>query len=150
MIAVVQRVSSASVTTQTPPRRASIGTGLLALVAVEPADGDQAIAWMARKLSGLRVFQDAEGRMNRSVSDCKGQLLLVSQFTLAGDCTKGNRPSFVGAADPAVAAPILERLAHRLEASGIPVKTGVFGAHMSVDLVNDGPVTLILQTPQGS
>jgi len=156
MIAVVQRVAqaevlvhdSASATTETPAHRAAIGRGLCVLLAVEPSDSESDAAWMARKLAALRIFPDEDGRMNRSVRDIAGAILLISQFTLAGDCAKGNRPSFVGAADPAIAQPLYERCAELLRTvEGIPTGTGIFAAHMNVTLTNDGPVTLIIRTP---
>jgi len=146
MISVVQRVSRASVEVASPPYRASIGPGLCVLLGVEQGDGEKDAEWMAGKLARLRIFRDDEGRMNRSVADVEGAVLLVSQFTLAGDCTKGNRPSFVRAADPEIGRDLYERVAASLRADqGLPVETGVFGAMMDVSLVNDGPVTLIVQ-----
>lgn len=162
MISVVTRVSSASVEIDSQPsahplptpdsRRTSgeaaarISAGLLALLAVEPGDTDQTVAWMAKKLSHLRIFPDEEGRMNRSLLDTGGSILLVSQFTLAGDCAKGHRPSFIGAAPPEIAEPTYERVADALRAEyGLNVRTGVFGAAMRVSSVNEGPVTLIVR-----
>ncbi len=147
MIAVVQRVSEAWVDAEGGPDRAGIGQGLMVLVAVEPRDTEADIDWMARKLVNLRVFADEAGRLDRSVADVGGAVLLVSQFTLAGSCMKGNRPSFLGAAPPEQAAPACERLAATIVRLGIPTRTGVFGASMRVGLVNEGPVTLILKTP---
>ena len=146
MIAVVTRVSAASV--EVEGFREAIGTGLLVLLAVEPGDTDHAVAWMAKKLSHLRVFPDEEDRMNRSVLDIGGSVLLVSQFTLAGDCTKGHRPSFIGAAPPEVAEPAYEAVADAMRVEyGLEVRTGGFGAAMQVYSVNEGPVTLIIQAP---
>lgn len=123
-----------------------IGSGLLLLVAFAPNDADQ-IVWMAEKLLGLRIFADDAGKMNRSVADVSGSLLVVSQFTLYGDTRRGRRPSFVDVASPDVASALYETFVERLRASGIPVATGEFGADMKVELVNDGPVTLIIDSP---
>jgi D-tyrosyl-tRNA(Tyr) deacylase len=122
-----------------------IGPGLLLLVGFTEGDGEDALAWMAEKVAGLRIFADDEGKMNRSVQDAGGGLLVVSQFTLYGDARKGRRPSFVEAARPEVAIPLYERFLQMLRAMGLPVQTGEFGAMMQVELVNDGPVTLILE-----
>lgn len=141
MRAVVQRVSRASVRVEGRVT-GEIGLGLLVLLGVAPEDGPAQVAWLADKVEGLRIFADAEGKMNLSVRDVGGGVLVVSQFTLYGDATKGRRPSFVKAARPELAEPLYEALADRLGAA-----RGVFGAHMEVELVNDGPVTLILETP---
>jgi D-tyrosyl-tRNA(Tyr) deacylase len=122
----------------------SIGAGLLVLVAFSGADGDAELAWMARKLTGLRVFPDEERRMNRSVRQAGGSLLVVSQFTLYGDTSRGMRPSFTEAASPERAEGLYERFLDALRAEGVPVESGRFAAMMDVELVNDGPVTLIL------
>jgi D-tyrosyl-tRNA(Tyr) deacylase len=137
--AVVQRVSEASVTVdgQVSGR---IGPGLLVLLGIHQEDTEQHADRMAEKLLALRIFQDAEGRMNRSVVDTGGEVLCVSQFTLYGDTRKGTRPSFGQAAPGAVAEPLYERVRAKLGAPG-----GVFGAHMNVSLVNDGPVTLVVE-----
>ena len=145
MIAVVQRVTSASVEVADPPHRAAIDTGLLVLVAIEPDDSEQTVAWMARKLVSLRVFPDEEGRMNLSLPEVKGRILLISQFTLAGNCEKGHRPSFIGAAPPEQAAPMMDDLAAAIRSHGTEVGTGVFGGDMRVESVNQGPVTLVLK-----
>jgi len=145
MIAVIQRVTEAAVRVDGEVVGA-IGPGLLALVAVEPGDDDARIARMAERLLGYRVFADAQGKMNRSVVDCGGGLLLVSQFTLAADTTRGMRPSFTSAASPEAAERGFERLVG-LCRQGLPrVETGRFRAHMVVSLVNDGPVTFRLQS----
>ena len=123
-----------------------IGNGLLALVAFAPDDADQ-IDWMAEKLLGLRIFSDESGKMNRSVVDVSGSLLVVSQFTLYGDTRKGRRPSFVDAAPPEVASALYATFVARLREAEIAVATGEFGADMKVELVNDGPVTLIIDSP---
>jgi D-tyrosyl-tRNA(Tyr) deacylase len=125
----------------------AIGTGFVVLAGFAPTDTEEALAWMAEKIVGLRVFADADGRMNRSVADAGGGLLVVSQFTLYGDARKGRRPSFTDAAPPDVAIPLYERFVALLRerAGGLPVETGEFGAMMEVELVNDGPVTLQLE-----
>lgn len=146
MRVVVQRVSRASVEVR-GNTVASIDHGLLALVGVAPTDGASEVEAAADKLVGLRIFADDDGKMNRSVSDVEGSVLIVSQFTLLGDTTKGRRPSFVGAAQPELAEPLIESLIAAIESRGIPTATGKFGAHMLVSLVNDGPVTLVLDHP---
>jgi len=142
--AVVQRVSRASVTVNGRVT-GSIGRGLLVLVGFAPADVVAQVEWMADKVAGLRVFADGEGKMNRDLPAVGGAVLVVSQFTLYGDASKGRRPSFIDAAPPAVAIPLYEAFIAALRARGIPVETGEFGAMMDVELVNDGPVTLILE-----
>ena len=148
MIAVVQRVLSASVTVEDPPFRSGIEQGLLILLGVEKMDDETAADWMAGKLARLRIFKDEQGRMNRSVQEAGGEILLVSQFTLLGNSAKGNRPSFIGAAEPGLGESLYERVASQMrDVQGLNVETGVFGAMMQVELVNDGPVTLIVNTP---
>lgn len=145
MLALIQRVTSASVAVDGAVIGA-IGPGLLALVAVEPGDTDALIQRMAERLLGYRVFADAEGRMNRSLADTGGGLLLVSQFTLAADTRSGMRPSFTTAAPPAEAERGFDRLVALCRQRHPPgVETGRFGAHMVVSLVNDGPVTFLLR-----
>ena len=139
MRAVVQRVSSASVSVE-GEEVAAIGPGLLVLLGVTGSDTPDSADRLARKLLALRVFEDDDGRMNRSVSDTGGEVLCVSNFTLYGDARKGNRPSFVEAARPEDAEPLYEQVRSALGAAG-----GTFGARMAVSLVNDGPVTLILE-----
>ena len=139
MRALVQRVSSASVAVA-DERISEIGPGLLVLLGVRRGDGAEQADRIARKLLALRVFEDAEGRMNRSVRDVGGELLCVSQFTLYADTRRGNRPSFVDAAPPGEAEPLYERVRAALGAKG-----GAFGARMAVELVNDGPVTVLLE-----
>ncbi|TVQ93598.1 MAG: D-tyrosyl-tRNA(Tyr) deacylase [Deltaproteobacteria bacterium] len=147
MRVVVQRVSSASVTVHDEVVGA-IERGLLVLVGVGPEDSDREIGWMAKKIAGLRIFPDESGRMNRSVLDVEGGVLAISQFTLYGDVRKGRRPSFVGAAPPERAEPLYLRFLDALRAEGIScVQAGVFAADMSVALVNEGPVTLIVDSP---
>jgi D-tyrosyl-tRNA(Tyr) deacylase len=141
MRALVQRVSRATVDVD-GERVAAIGPGLLVLLGVHRDDDEQAADRIARKVLALRIFDDGEGRMNRSVQDVGGEVLCVSQFTLYGDARKGNRPSFVDAAPPEVAEPLYERVRAALGAQG-----GRFGARMAIELVNDGPVTLILEAP---
>jgi D-tyrosyl-tRNA(Tyr) deacylase len=141
---VVQRVSRASVTVAGRPV-GEIGRGLLVLAGFTGGDGDEAIDWMADKLANLRVFPDDDGKMNRSLLESGGEVLVVSQFTLYGDAQRGRRPSFVDAAAPAVAEPLYQRLVAALREQGLRVATGEFGAMMAVELVNDGPVTLVLE-----
>jgi D-aminoacyl-tRNA deacylase len=145
---VVQRVSRAAVRVGGRVT-GSIGVGFVVLVGFAPTDRDETLAWMADKLLGLRVFGDAEGKMNLALSEVAGGVLVVSQFTLYGDVKKGRRPSFVDAAPPEVAIPLYQRfvalLRERGAGGGVQVATGEFGAMMEVELVNDGPVTLILE-----
>ncbi len=124
-----------------------IGPGFLVLAGFAPTDNDAALEWMADKILGLRLFGDDEGKMNRDLAEVGGGVLVVSQFTLYGDAKKGRRPSFIDAAPPEIAIPLYERFVALLreKASGIPVATGEFGAMMEVELVNDGPVTLLLE-----
>jgi D-tyrosyl-tRNA(Tyr) deacylase len=138
--ALVQRVAEASVSVG-GDEVARIGAGLLVLLGVRRGDGVEEADWIARKVRALRVFEDAEGRMNLSLEDVEGEALCVSQFTLYGDARKGNRPSFVDAAPPEHAEPLYERVREALDAKG-----GIFGARMRVSLVNDGPVTLLVET----
>ncbi|MEO5568577.1 MAG: D-aminoacyl-tRNA deacylase [Gemmatimonadaceae bacterium] len=144
MRVLVQRVSNASVTIDGRPS-GSIGIGLLLLVGFTHADDEGALVWMADKVSGLRIFSDPEGKMNRSVVDAGGGALVVSQFTLYGDAAKGKRPSFIDAARPEVAIPLYERFIALMRERVARVETGEFGADMQVALVNDGPVTLWLE-----
>ncbi len=140
MRALVQRVAEASVSVG-GEEVSRIGAGLLVLLGVRRGDGVEQADRIARKVRSLRVFEDAEGRMNLSVEDVQGEVLCVSQFTLYGDSRRGNRPSFVDAAPPEQAEPLYERVREALDAKG-----GVFGARMRVSLVNDGPVTLLVET----
>lgn len=152
MRVVVQRVSRASVTVYGRVV-GEIGCGLLVLLGVgaddEPAEvADRRIAWLAEKVANLRVFADAEGKMNRSLLEVGGGALVVSQFTLHGDCRKGRRPNFMAAAPPDLAEPLYERFCIALLEQGVrPVQRGEFGAMMDVALVNDGPVTLVVDAP---
>ena len=145
MRAVVQRVTVASVSVEGKTVGA-IGPGLLVLLGVSREDTEKDGAYLAEKLAGLRIFEDEEEKMNRSVAQVGGSILLVSQFTLYGDVRHGKRPSFTQAAAPDVANRLYEQLADSLRAKGIPVATGQFQAHMEVALVNDGPVTILLDS----
>jgi D-aminoacyl-tRNA deacylase len=145
MRAVVQRVRRAAVVID-GETVAAIARGLLILLGVAPDDSPDEARWLADKLAGLRIFKDEADKMNLSVADVGGSLLVVSQFTLYGDCRKGRRPSFLGAAAPEIAVPLYETFVKALRSLGLPVETGRFGAMMQVELVNDGPVTLILDT----
>ncbi len=145
MRSVVQRVARAAVRVDRQVV-GEVGQGLLVLLGVAEGDSPEECRWMADKLAQLRIFEDEAGKMNRSVLDVGGSVLLVSQFTLLGDTRKGNRPSFVGAAPPEQASALYEEVAALLRARSVPVATGVFRAHMEVELVNDGPVTLLLDS----
>ena len=148
MIAVVQRVNEASVLVDEVETAGEIGHGLCVLACVVEGDRASDLEWMAGKLARLRIFSNDEGRFDLSIQDVRGELLLVSQFTLAGDCRKGNRPSFTRAADPEIARPMLDRLAELLQKEyGVAVATGRFGGAMKVRLENDGPVTVVLSSP---
>jgi D-tyrosyl-tRNA(Tyr) deacylase len=144
MRVVVQRVSRAFVRAS-GATAGEIGPGLLVLLGVADGDGDEEAARLAAKVARLRVFEDAAGRFDRSLLDTGGAALVVSQFTLIADTAKGNRPSFTAAAPPERAEPVYERFCAALRELGVPVETGVFGARMDVELVNDGPVTIILE-----
>jgi len=141
---VLQRVSQASVTID-GNTVGTIGVGLVVLVGFTPGDDQGRIDWMADKIVGLRVFRDDDGKMNRSIADVGGSVLVVSQFTLYGNVSKGRRPSFVDAAAPDEAIPLYEAFVAALRERGVAVETGEFGAVMEVDLVNDGPVTLVIE-----
>lgn len=144
MKTVIQRVSQASVTINGEVV-SFIGPGLLVLVGFSPEDGNETMEWMAQKILNMRIFSDEEGKMNRSVTDEKGEILLVSQFTLYGDARKGNRPSFIGAAPPDAANTLYEEFISILGSGVIPVRTGRFGADMKVSSINNGPVTILLE-----
>jgi D-tyrosyl-tRNA(Tyr) deacylase len=147
MISVVQRVLEASVAVDEENYRASIGPGLCVLLGVRVNDAERDAHWMAGKLARLRIFRDDQGKMNRSVQDIGGELLMISQFTLLGDCAKGNRPSFIDAAPPEVGKQLFDLTCRVLETEhGLTVRTGIFGAMMKVSLVNDGPVTVIVRS----
>ena len=145
MRAVIQRVTRASVDVE-GERVGEIKNGFMVLVGVMEGDTDKDTAYIAKKIEGLRVFEDSEDKMNLSLKDVGGSLLLVSQFTLAGDARKGNRPSFSTAARPEIAEPMFEELVKILRAGGLTVETGRFRTHMEVSLVNDGPVTILLDS----
>jgi D-tyrosyl-tRNA(Tyr) deacylase len=149
MRAVIQRVSSARVSVD-GRQLAQIGRGLLVLVGVGKTDDTDDLAYIARKIRDLRIFEDENGKMNCSVVDVGGQVLVVSQFTLYGDCRRGRRPSFDAAAPPQEARPLYEALVTQLRQSGLTVATGEFQAMMSVELVNEGPVTLVLDSERES
>ena len=144
MRAIVQRVSRAKVDIAGETVGA-IGPGLLVLLGITHADTPENVRWLAEKIAGLRIFADEAGKMNRDVMEIGGGALIVSQFTLYGDCRKGRRPSFVDAAPPPIAIPLYEAFLDALRALGVPVAAGRFGADMQVELVNDGPVTLIVE-----
>lgn len=146
MRAVIQRVSSASVTIL-DTTKSSIASGLLVLLGIEESDGADDIEWLSGKLVRLRIFNDEQGVMNRSVQETGGDILVVSQFTLYASTKKGNRPSYIRAARPETAIPIYEKFLHKLTAElGKPIPSGEFGADMQVALVNDGPVTILIDT----
>lgn len=146
MRALIQRVSRASVTVD-QRIAGSIEKGLLILLGIEEADTEEDLTWLSRKIAGLRLFDDDQGLMNLGLSEVRGGILLVSQFTLHAATKKGNRPSFIRAARPDVAKTMYERMILQLQAdSGRPIETGVFGAQMEVELVNDGPVTIWIDT----
>ncbi|MFY7880581.1 MAG: D-aminoacyl-tRNA deacylase, partial [Lacibacter sp.] len=146
MRAVIQRVLRASVEINTN-RSASIGSGLLVLLGIEDADTREDIEWLSAKITNLRIFDDEQGVMNLSVKDVSGEILLVSQFTLHASTKKGNRPSYIRAGKPEVAIPLYESMIEQLQRDlGRLIQTGVFGADMKVELVNDGPVTIVMDT----
>jgi len=147
MRAVVQRVRRASVVID-GETVAAIERGLLVLLGVAVTDTPDDVRWLAEKIAYLRIFNDAAGKMNLGMADVGGSLLVVSQFTLYGDCRKGRRPSFIAAAPPEIAVPLYEEFVNALRSFGLPVQTGRFGAMMQVELINDGPVTLILDTKE--
>lgn len=147
MRAVIQRAAWASVTLKETGERREIGPGMVTLLGVAPGDTPAEAAWLAEKLAGLRVFEDEAGKMNWSLLETGGTMLIVSQFTLLGDARKGRRPSFTGAAPPAQAEPLYQAFVQVVRALGVEVKTGEFGADMRVEIANDGPVTLVVETP---
>lgn len=144
MRVLIQRVSRASVTVA-ESRISSIGKGLLILLGVGQGDSEPQAAFLAEKICNLRIFQDSQGKMNLSVRDIGGEALVVSQFTLYADVEKGRRPSFTDAAPPALAEPLVDRFAELLRSRGVPTSLGAFGEHMSVEIWNDGPVTIWLE-----
>jgi D-aminoacyl-tRNA deacylase len=144
MRALVQRVSYGKVSVE-GQTISEISHGLVILLGVGHGDGESQAAWLAEKIANLRIFEDAEGKMNLSVLDVGGSVLVVSQFTLYADSQKGRRPSFVNAALPDVAEPLVEKFAEMIRQQGVPAGVGVFGAHMLVEIHNDGPVTIWLE-----
>ena len=149
MRAVVQRVGRASVTVDGSVT-GSIERGLLVFLGVGKEDTQKDIDFIADKIVNLRIFECDEGKMNLSVKDIGGGILLISQFTLYGDCRKGRRPDFMAAGPPNMAKRIYEETIAAVKEKGVPVETGVFAAHMDIDSINDGPVTLVLESPQGA
>ena len=146
MRVVIQRVSEASVTVANK-MVGQINKGLLVLIGIEDADTTEDVAWLSNKLCNLRIFNDAEGVMNKSIIDCGGDILLVSQFTLHASTKKGNRPSYIKASKPPIAIPLYESMITQLHTDlGKPIATGIFGADMQVALVNDGPVTIVIDS----
>lgn len=146
MKAVIQRVANASIKID-GNLKSSIGQGLLVLLGVGEDDGQEDIAWLVRKISAMRIFDDTDGVMNLSVMDIGGEVLVVSQFTLMADCRRGNRPSYIKAARHEISIPLYEEFCRCMsDAIGKPVGTGEFGAYMKVDLLNNGPVTIILDS----
>jgi D-tyrosyl-tRNA(Tyr) deacylase len=141
---LLQRVSHARVSVDNQVI-AEIGPGLMLLVGIGPADGEEQARYLAGKIANLRIFEDQDGKMNRSLLDVGGSALVVSQFTLFADTRKGRRPSFTGSAPPSIAEPLVEHFAALLEELGIPTQSGEFGAHMLVEIANDGPVTIHLE-----
>ncbi|NOK17983.1 D-aminoacyl-tRNA deacylase [Corallococcus carmarthensis] len=146
MKAVVQRVLEASVTVD-GQRVSEMGPGLLVLLGVGKGDTDADLTWMVEKLATLRIFEDADGKMNLSLEDTSKHLIVVSQFTLYGDARKGRRPSFIDAMEPVAAKALYERACEALRQRGLTVGTGIFAADMKVALVNDGPVTILMESP---
>lgn len=141
---LLQRVAHARVSVEEQVI-AEIGPGLMLLVGVGPDDGEEQARYLANKITNLRIFEDQEGKMNRSILDTGGSALVVSQFTLFADTRKGRRPSFTGSAPPAIAEPLVERFKTLLAELGVPTQKGKFGAHMLVEIANDGPVTIFLE-----
>jgi D-tyrosyl-tRNA(Tyr) deacylase len=146
MRAILQRVSQAHVSVD-GNIVGKIQRGLVVLLGISPEDTSRQADWLAEKIISLRLFPDQEGKMNTSLIDIQGQLLVISQFTVYGECQKGRRPSFTRAAAPAIAEPLYHSFLDACRMLGIPTEAGIFGASMQVSLVNDGPVTLILDTP---
>lgn len=144
MRTLIQRVSQASVTVD-EQIIGQIGPGFVILIGVTHTDTPAEAEWLAQKVAGLRVFEDAEGKMNLGLADVGGSVLVISQFTLYGDASKGRRPSWIAAARPEQADPLITHFIHQLEAQGLTVATGVFGAHMVVNIQNNGPVTLMIE-----
>ncbi len=147
MKAVLQRVTSASVTIKEKEKK-EINQGLVVLLGITKEDNEKEVSYLSEKISGLRIFEDEEGKMNKSLKDINGEMLIISQFTLYADCKKGKRPSFTDAARPEVAIPLYESFINKVSNLEIPVQTGEFGADMLVSINNDGPVTIILDTKE--
>ena len=141
---VLQRVTRGSVSVD-DRTVAEIGPGLVILLGIGQDDGEEQARYLAQKIANLRIFEDDDGKMNRSVLDIGGKAIVISQFTLYADTRKGRRPSFTDAALPETASPLVERFVELLEEQGVPTQTGVFGAHMLVDIANDGPVTIWME-----
>ncbi|HOV31042.1 MAG TPA: D-aminoacyl-tRNA deacylase [Anaerolineaceae bacterium] len=146
MRAVVQRVNQAQVRVENKVV-AKIGLGLVVLLGISPTDTEADVREMAEKVANLRIFGDAQGKMNLSCLDINGEIIVVSQFTLYADTRRGRRPSFTGAASPELAEPLCQFFVETLRIMGVPTQSGVFGAHMVVDIQNDGPVTILLEQP---
>ena len=144
MRVVLQRVNRGSVTVD-GQTIAEIGLGLVILLGVGPEDGEEQVNYLVNKIANLRIFGDDQGKINRSVLDVGGAAIVVSQFTLYADTRKGRRPSFTDAAPPEIASPLVDRFAEKLAAQGVPTQIGEFGAHMQVEIHNDGPVTIWLE-----
>ena len=145
MRAVIQRTAHASVTVD-GERISAIEKGLLILLGIAPDDTEEKAKAMTKKIAALRIFRDDQDKMNLSVRDIGGEAIVVSQFTLYADCTRGNRPSFINAAPPAIASPLVDKFVDMLREQGVPTQTGIFGADMKVELLNDGPVTIVLES----
>jgi D-tyrosyl-tRNA(Tyr) deacylase len=144
MRVVLQRVSQGRVSVD-GHTIAEIGPGLVILLGVGPQDGEEQARYLVGKIANLRIFEDDQGKINRSLLDVGGQAIVVSQFTLYADTRKGRRPSFTAAAPPEIASPLVDRFAELLDAQGVPTQTGEFGAHMLVEIANDGPVTIWME-----
>lgn len=145
MRVVVQRVKHSSVAVDANIV-GKINEGLLILLGIKNGDTQKDVTWLANKVVSLRIFEDENGKMNKELKEINGSILLISQFTLYGDCVKGKRPSFIEAAKPEIAIPLYEKFIDTLKNQGINVETGIFGADMKVDLLNDGPVTLVIDS----
>lgn len=145
MRAVIQRVANASVKVDNKIV-GEIDGGLLVLLGITDSDGEKDIEWLANKIIGLRIFNDEDGKMNLGLKDVNGKLLVISQFTLYGDCIKGRRPSFIEAAKPEIANPLYEKFLKKCKELDVHTEAGIFGADMKVELLNDGPTTLIIDT----
>ncbi|HEY62678.1 MAG TPA: D-tyrosyl-tRNA(Tyr) deacylase [Anaerolineae bacterium] len=144
MRVVLQRVNYGKVTVE-GKTVAEIGKGIVILLGIGPNDGNKQIEYLTKKIANLRIFDDHEGKINRSILDIGGEAIVVSQFTLYANTHKGRRPSFTGAASPEIASPLVETFAKHLELLGVPTKKGMFGAHMTVEIHNDGPLTIFME-----